>query len=155
MMSYLAIYVLCVDGYLLLYDFCVCVFYIFFFFKQKTAYEMRISDWSSDVCSSDLSTVAKCGRLQRRRAAFECVVGAVACRNTVGWLPATGATSSEGKQAMAVLVTGAAGFIGFHVAQQLMERGHSVVGIDNLHDYYDPALKQARLARLDGRDRKS
>src|SRR3546814_4128738 len=58
------------------------------------------------------STVAKCGRLQRRRAAFECVVGAVACRNTVGWLPATGATSSEGKQAMAVLVTGAAGFIG-------------------------------------------
>src|SRR3546814_14146809 len=65
------------------------------------------------------STVAKCGRLQRRRAAFECVVGAVACRNTVGWLPATGATSSEGKQAMAVLVTGAAGFIGFHVAQPI------------------------------------
>src|SRR3546814_10027405 len=31
-----------------------CLFYIFFFFKQKTAYEMRISDWSSDVCSSDL-----------------------------------------------------------------------------------------------------
>src|SRR3546814_2811416 len=35
---------------------CVSVFVIFFFFKQKTAYEMRISDWSSDVCSSDLST---------------------------------------------------------------------------------------------------
>src|SRR3546814_10534857 len=34
---------------------CVCVFYCFFFFKQKTAYEMRISDWSSDVCSSDLA----------------------------------------------------------------------------------------------------
>src|SRR3546814_3838171 len=33
---------------------CICVFYYFFFFKQKTAYEMRISDWSSDVCSSDL-----------------------------------------------------------------------------------------------------
>src|SRR3546814_1771806 len=33
---------------------CCCCFYIFFFFKQKTAYEMRISDWSSDVCSSDL-----------------------------------------------------------------------------------------------------
>src|SRR3546814_2496943 len=33
------------------------IFYIFFFFKQKTAYEMRISDWSSDVCSSDLDTV--------------------------------------------------------------------------------------------------
>src|SRR3546814_7933758 len=36
------------------YD-CVCVFALFFFFKQKTAYEMRISDWSSDVCSSDLA----------------------------------------------------------------------------------------------------
>src|SRR3546814_1519507 len=34
---------------------------MFFFFKQKTAYEMRISDWSSDVCSSDLQPVAKCG----------------------------------------------------------------------------------------------
>src|SRR3546814_7621898 len=35
----------------------MCVFFIFFFFKQKTAYEMRISDWSSDVCSSDLGLV--------------------------------------------------------------------------------------------------
>src|SRR3546814_20586506 len=35
----------------------VCVIFIFFFFKQKTAYEMRISDWSSDVCSSDLGTL--------------------------------------------------------------------------------------------------
>src|SRR3546814_2582310 len=33
---------------------CVCFYFVFFFFKQKTAYEMRISDWSSDVCSSDL-----------------------------------------------------------------------------------------------------
>src|SRR3546814_14192071 len=79
------------------------------------------------------STVAKCGRLQRRRAAFECVVGAVACRNTVGWLPATGATSSEGKQAMAVLVTGAAGFIGFHVAQQLMERDRKSTRLNSSH----------------------
>src|SRR3546814_8437318 len=38
-----------------------CVFLIFFFFKQKTAYEMRISDWSSDVCSSDLETLARLG----------------------------------------------------------------------------------------------
>src|SRR3546814_7071707 len=42
---------------------CVCIdyllYFIFFFFKQKTAYEMRISDWSSDVCSSDLSTVSR------------------------------------------------------------------------------------------------
>ena len=53
---------------------------------------------------------------------------------------------------MSVLVTGTAGFIGFHVAQQLMEQGRSVVGIDNLNDYYDPALKQARLARLNGRN---
>jgi UDP-glucuronate 4-epimerase len=51
---------------------------------------------------------------------------------------------------MSVLVTGAAGFIGFHVAQQLMEQGRSVIGVDNLSDYYDPALKQARLAQLEG-----
>src|SRR3546814_8416829 len=36
---------------------CCCIVYIFFFFKQKTAYEMRISDWSSDVCSSDLEAL--------------------------------------------------------------------------------------------------
>lgn len=53
---------------------------------------------------------------------------------------------------MTVLLTGAAGFIGFHVAQQLIEQGRSVVGIDNLNDYYDPALKQARLAKLNGRN---
>ncbi|GAB4352918.1 MAG: SDR family NAD(P)-dependent oxidoreductase [Kiloniellaceae bacterium] len=51
---------------------------------------------------------------------------------------------------MSVLVTGAAGFIGFHVAARLIERGVAVVGIDNLNDYYDPALKQARLDRLAG-----
>ena len=49
---------------------------------------------------------------------------------------------------MKVLVTGAAGFIGMHVAQRLLARGDTVVGIDNLNDYYDPALKQARLAQL-------
>jgi UDP-glucuronate 4-epimerase len=53
---------------------------------------------------------------------------------------------------MSVLVTGVAGFIGFHVAAQLIERGVPVVGIDNLNDYYDPALKQARLDRLSGRN---
>jgi len=47
-----------------------------------------------------------------------------------------------------VLVTGAAGFIGSYVAQRLLERGASVVGLDNLNDYYDPQLKQDRLARL-------
>jgi UDP-glucuronate 4-epimerase len=48
-----------------------------------------------------------------------------------------------------VLVTGAAGFIGFHVARQLLARGDAVTGLDNLNDYYDPALKRARLAALD------
>ena len=46
----------------------------------------------------------------------------------------------------AILVTGAAGFIGFHVTRQLLAEGRSVVGLDNLNSYYDPALKQARLA---------
>src|ERR1700740_69041 len=50
---------------------------------------------------------------------------------------------------MLVLVTGAAGFIGFHVATALLKRGDTVVGIDNLNDYYSVALKRARLARLE------
>jgi UDP-glucuronate 4-epimerase len=50
-----------------------------------------------------------------------------------------------------VLVTGCAGFIGFHVAQRLLERGDQVVGLDNLNDYYDVSLKEARLAQLTGR----
>ena len=45
----------------------------------------------------------------------------------------------------AILVTGSAGFIGFHVARQLLAEGRHVVGLDNLNNYYDPALKQARL----------
>ncbi|MBR0881679.1 UDP-glucuronate 4-epimerase [Bradyrhizobium japonicum] len=48
----------------------------------------------------------------------------------------------------AILVTGAAGFIGFHVARKLLAEGRPVVGLDNLNSYYDPALKQARLALL-------
>src|SRR4051794_15242728 len=48
----------------------------------------------------------------------------------------------------AILVTGAAGFIGFHVARQLLAEGRPVVGLDNLNHYYDPALKQARLELL-------
>jgi UDP-glucuronate 4-epimerase len=52
-----------------------------------------------------------------------------------------------------VLVTGSAGFIGSHVATSLLARGDSVVGIDNLNDYYDVALKQARLDRLVGQTR--
>ena len=47
-----------------------------------------------------------------------------------------------------ILVTGAAGFIGSHTARRLLERGDDVVGIDNLNDYYDPKLKEARLEQL-------
>jgi UDP-glucuronate 4-epimerase len=50
-----------------------------------------------------------------------------------------------------ILVTGAAGFIGMHVAQRLLDLGHAVVGLDNLTPYYDPALKHGRLACLAGR----
>ena len=49
---------------------------------------------------------------------------------------------------MQILLTGAAGFIGMHVARRLLERGDDVVAVDNLSDYYDVALKEARLARI-------
>ena len=47
-----------------------------------------------------------------------------------------------------ILVTGAAGFIGFHVAKKLCGEGMEVVGVDNINSYYDPALKEARLSVL-------
>lgn len=53
---------------------------------------------------------------------------------------------------MKYLVTGAAGFIGFHVSQRLLAAGHQVVGLDNLNDYYDVSLKQARLDLLPSAD---
>ena len=52
-----------------------------------------------------------------------------------------------------VLVTGAAGFIGYHVARRLLERGDHVLGLDNLNDYYDVHLKEARLAQLSSFER--
>jgi UDP-glucuronate 4-epimerase len=55
-------------------------------------------------------------------------------------------------QGMRILVTGAAGFIGFHTTRALLDRGDEVIGLDNLNAYYDPTLKQARLAQLQGRN---
>lgn len=52
-----------------------------------------------------------------------------------------------------ILVTGAAGFIGFHVAKRLLDRGETVIGLDNLNDYYDVRLKEARLAQLTPHER--
>ena len=54
---------------------------------------------------------------------------------------------------MNLLVTGCAGFIGMHLCLRLLAEGHRVTGLDNLNAYYDPALKQARLARLRGHER--
>ncbi len=51
-----------------------------------------------------------------------------------------------------ILVTGSAGLIGSHLAHRLLDRGDTVVGLDNLNPYYDPTLKQARLARLEARE---
>ncbi len=53
---------------------------------------------------------------------------------------------------MMILLTGAAGFIGFHTVHALLARGDTVIGIDNLNDYYDPELKKARLKQLEGRN---
>lgn len=50
-----------------------------------------------------------------------------------------------------ILVTGAAGFIGYNTSERLLARGDEVVGLDNVNDYYDPSLKESRLARLNGK----
>ena len=49
---------------------------------------------------------------------------------------------------MNVLVTGAAGFIGFHLSRRLLDEGYNIVGLDNINDYYDVSLKYARLKEL-------
>src|ERR1700733_16315651 len=63
----------------------------------------------------------------------------------------TAGGSSGGASTLTILVTGAAGFIGYHVAEALLARGERVLGVDNLNGYYDVRLKQARLARLEGK----
>ena len=47
-----------------------------------------------------------------------------------------------------ILVTGGAGFIGYHLSKKLLEKGYEVIGFDNMNDYYDPKLKEDRLADL-------
>ncbi len=64
-------------------------------------------------------------------------------------VPASGETKKVSKSKK--MVTGAAGFIGFHLCKRLLEGGDEVVGIDNLNDYYDVALKKARLAQLESK----
>ncbi len=54
---------------------------------------------------------------------------------------------------MTILITGVAGFIGMHFAKRLLDEGYEVVGIDNLNDYYDPKLKEARLFELNKYER--
>ena len=64
--------------------------------------------------------------------------------------PLQGKASGRGKSSghMRILVTGAAGFIGYHTAERLIGRGHEVIGFDNLNPYYDVTLKEARLVKL-------
>jgi UDP-glucuronate 4-epimerase len=57
------------------------------------------------------------------------------------------------KREKTILITGCAGFIGFHVAHRLLQEGYSIVGLDNLNDYYEVSLKQSRLALIQGQPR--
>jgi UDP-glucuronate 4-epimerase len=54
---------------------------------------------------------------------------------------------------MNILVTGAAGFIGFHLSKRLLAENHHVIGVDNLNDYYDVRLKNERLKQLENNDK--
>src|SRR5690242_19966376 len=65
------------------------------------------------------------------------------CRST--------AAGSRSERRVTILLTGVAGFIGFHAARTLLDQGRPVLGVDNLNNYYDVRLKEARLAQLTGR----
>ena len=54
---------------------------------------------------------------------------------------------------MNILITGVAGFIGFHTAMHYLDQGKNIIGIDNINDYYDISLKEARLSKLKGYDK--
>jgi UDP-glucuronate 4-epimerase len=80
------------------------------------------------------------GRYQRGASSGAAIRGGGKRHRTAG---------KEGILGEPILVTGAAGFIGMHVARRLLSDGHDVVGVDNLNAYYDPGLKQARVAALE------
>src|SRR3954469_4512475 len=63
--------------------------------------------------------------------------------------PCPAGSGRSNLQAMTILVTGAAGFLGMHVAKRLLQRGERVVGVDNMDAYYSLELKEARLAELE------
>ena len=67
----------------------------------------------------------------------------------IQWASVQSSCAPTESGAMSVLVTGSAGFVGFHVSLALKERGFGVLGIDNVNDYYPPVLKRARLAKLE------
>src|SRR3989475_9573553 len=114
----------------------------FFFFSSRRRHTRFDCDWSSDVCSSDLLPP----RLSRRHAGPPAHLDRLHEQ-----LPQVRQAdrAAQSRRKMKLLVTGAAGFIGMHCAQRLLERGDEVLGIDNLSPYYSVELKKARLKRLE------
>jgi UDP-glucuronate 4-epimerase len=111
-------------------------------------------DWTEHLCSS-----CPVGDFGPRTTVVSLIRKVKTCPTITGYCD-TGDTASKEAPAgaaqpaggigdimsdQAILVTGAAGFIGFHIARQLLAEGRDVVGLDNLNNYYDPALKRSRL----------
>ena len=76
---------------------------------------------------------------------FTCARPSVRCRVPQQGRGVTSALIGSGE--MTIMITGSAGFIGFHLSRRLLERGEAVMGVDILNAYYDPTLKAARLAQ--------